>query len=83
MGITVSVSLDVNPVWYEGRNIINYGVNLLDEKEFDIFNRYFFDRCTLKEIGIVYGVGKTRMHQIVQQIRLKVMSRIGRERDRD
>lgn len=79
--ISISVSLDVDPVWFEGRSLIDYGVRDLSSKEFDIFNRYFFDRCTLKEIGVVYGVSNSRMCRIVKKIRLKVKKRIGREGD--
>lgn len=78
MVITVSVSLSSAPVSFDARDLINHGVSSLDAKEFDIFNRYFVEQCTLKEVGVVYGVGKTRMHQIVKEIRLKVQRKIGR-----
>jgi DNA-directed RNA polymerase specialized sigma subunit len=81
MNVTVSISLEVSPVWFEGRDLIDYGISMLSDKESDIFNRYFVDRCTLREIGIVYGVVPSRVHQMVKQIRLKVMKRIGRETD--
>ena len=81
MTITVSVSLEVFPVWYEGRDLIDYGVNLLNEKESDLFNRYFFERNTMKEIGVIYGVVPSRICQMVKKIRLKVRKRIGWQRD--
>lgn len=76
---SISVSVDVSPCWYEGRSLIDFGVSGLDEKEFDIFNRYFVERCTLKEIGVVYGIGKSMVHRIVKRVRVKVRNRIGRE----
>ena len=76
--ISLSVSLEVFPVWFEGRDLIDYGINVLTEKESDIFNRYFVDRCTLREIGVAYGVVPSSIHKVVKKIRLKVRKRIGR-----
>jgi DNA-directed RNA polymerase specialized sigma subunit len=78
MNLSISISLDINPVWFEGRDLIDYGINMLTEKESDIFSRYFIDRCTLREIGAAYGVVPSSIHRVVKKIRLKVRKRIGR-----
>lgn len=76
MTITTSVSLDSNPVWYEGRDLLNYGIKKLSDKEGDIFDRYFYEQNTLREIAKVYGVTRSRIHQIVTKVRAKVKKRL-------
>ena len=73
---SVSVSLDSNPVWFEGRDLVDYGVRKLDGREEDVFRRYFCEQNTMGEIAEVYGVTRSRVHQIVKRVRGKVKKRI-------
>ena len=74
--ITTSVSLDCNPVWFEGRDLVNYGISRLDGREGDIFSRYFFEGYTMEEIGVVHRTSKSNVCRIVHKIKCKFRKRV-------
>ena len=76
MVITVSVSLEAVPVWFEGRDLLNYGIRKLNGRELDIFNKYFIEQMTMAEIAIDYSLSRTRICQIVRGIKVKIRRRI-------
>lgn len=76
MALTISVSLEVNPVCFEGRSLINYGIQRLNDREFDIFNKYFIEQMTMKEIAFSQKCSESRIFQLVTVIKGKVRRRL-------
>lgn len=68
--------LECSPVDIEARNLINRAVSSLTDHEFDVFNRYFVENCSMTEIGAVFGVTRARIHQIVCVIRRKMKRKL-------
>ena len=69
--------LECNSCDIEARSVINRAVSVLSDKEFDIFNRYYVENYTMAEIGQVFGVTRSMIHQIIVVIRKKIIKRLG------
>jgi RNA polymerase sigma factor for flagellar operon FliA len=48
----------------ERKDLLHQAVDELPQKERQVLSLYYFDEMTMKEIGVILGVGESRVSQI-------------------
>jgi RNA polymerase sigma factor for flagellar operon FliA len=48
----------------ETRHLLEEALSELDEKEADVLGLYYFEELNMKDIGMILGIGESRVSQI-------------------
>jgi RNA polymerase sigma factor FliA len=60
----------------EMRNILQQAIDELDEKERQVLGLYYLEELTMKEVGLILGIGESRVSQIHTAALIRLRSRL-------
>ena len=60
----------------EMRTLLTQAINELDEKERQVLGLYYLEELTMKEVGVLLGIGESRVSQIHTAALIRLRSRL-------
>ena len=68
--------LDLGSLRAEIRNLLAKAISELDEKERQVLGLYYLEELTMKEVGMILGIGESRVSQIHTAALIRLRSRL-------